>query len=169
MDWLTWVQLGLAIAALAVSLIVLGVAAHQVYLDRVAAWPYETPFIGRLKNPIGPWMVDLAFRFGNRTSSEAFFEVRYTPEGDTQHFLPRHMSVWPSQERVGYWVAVPPKASREIRVSPFDPPSVPMPSRWTLTIIEYRHRDLPVVLRWPEDLDKPVDMLATDIPPPTSG
>jgi hypothetical protein len=168
MDWVGWLQVVLAVVAVTLGLAVLIPAAYQAYLDRCAKWPYETPFIGRLRDPIGPWMITLAFRFDNLTTREAFFEVGYTLPADTRRFYPDHISVWPSMEKVGYWVSVPPKSSREIRVEPFGLNYLKLPEAWVLTILEYRHRTKPIVLEWPKDLDRLVDMVATDIPPPTS-
>jgi len=168
LDWVGWLELILGVVAVLVGLAVLLPAAYQAYLDRVSCWPYDTPFIGRLKDPVGPWVIVLAFRFDNRTTREAFFEVRCILEGSPYLLVPDYTSVWPSQEKVGLYVSVPPKASREIRVSPFGPQSHLRPTVWSLRIVEYRHRKKPVTLNWPADLDKLVDMLATDIPPPTS-
>lgn len=129
---------------------------------------------GRLKDPIGPWVIALAFRFENHTTREAFFEIRWTSLDDDAlsrmlvGVLPNFVSVWPSQEKVGLWLPVPPKSSREVRVSPFDLSPSNRPAKWNLAIVEYRHREKPVTLKWPEDLDKQVDILATEIPQPTS-
>ncbi len=166
-DWFDWLQLLLAVVAVTLGLFVLVPAAYQYYLDRWSKWPYETPFIGRLRDTI-PWMITLAFRFDNPTTREAFFEIRYILHEDTRRFLPFHTSVWPSQEKAGIWLSGPPKSSREIRVTPFGPQYGELPEKWTIQIVEYRHRSKPLVLRWPEDLNKLVDMSATDIPPPTA-
>ncbi len=167
MDWVGWLQVALAIVAVLLGLSVLVPAAYRAYLDRCSKWPYGVPFIGRLGDPTGPWMITPAFRFDNLTTREAFFEVRYTIPGDTRLWLPHHVSVWPSQEGPGLWISVPPKSSREIRVAPFGPNYPKPPEKWVLTIVEYRHRTKPVLLEWPKDLDHLVDMVATDIPPPT--
>ena len=173
LDWVGWLELVLGAVAVLLGLAVLLPAAYQAYLDHCSDWPYETPFIGRPHDPIGPWVIVLAFRFENLTTREAYFEIRYTSLDDNSAYahlalvLPSHVSVWPSQEKVGLWLTIPPKSSREVRVSPFSPSFSDHPEKWSLSIVEYRHRKKPVVLRWPEDLDKPVNMLATDIPMPT--
>jgi hypothetical protein len=168
MEWLTGIEVALAIAALAVSIAALVPTAYQAYLDRVAVWPYKVVFLGRPKDPIGPWMIHLAFRVANPTSSEAFFEIRMIGAGTNVREVPHYISVWPSQERPGLYVVVPPKASREIRVSPFGPQDQRKIPEWTLSIIEYSHRHRPIDLRWPDDLDRMIDVIATDIPVPPS-
>lgn len=167
LNWFDWLLLVLAVVAVLEGLAVLIPAGYQLYLDRWSKWPYDTPFIGRLQSA-SPWEIALAFRFDNTTSKEAFFEVRYLLEGDSRRFLPHQTSVWPSQEKVGLWVSVPPKSSREIRVNPFGPEYGELPGKWTIQIVEYRHRMKPVILGWPKELDRLVDIAATDIPPPTS-
>jgi len=167
LDWVGWLELVLGVVAVLVGLAVLVPAAYQAFLDRWSKWPYETPFVGRLRDT-SPWMITLAFRFDNLTTREAFFEVRYILTGDDRRFLPSHTSVWPSQEKTGLWIPVPPRSSREIRVVPFGSNYGELPPSWVIQIVEYRHRMKPVVLKWPPDLNNLVDMAATDIPPPTS-
>ncbi|MGP8077202.1 MAG: hypothetical protein ACLP78_00800 [Thermoplasmata archaeon] len=162
------VEFALAIAALAVSLAALFPIIRQAYLDRVSPWPYEVVFVGRLKDPIGPWIIALAFRFKNHTRNEAFFEVRLSGEGIFGRELPFYISVWPSQEKVGIYLPVAPSASREVRISPFGPQDSRNLKSWTLSIIEYSHRNRPIVLAWPGNLDHYADGFATDIPVPPS-
>jgi hypothetical protein len=168
MDLIDSVEFALAVAALAVSLGALIPIIRQAYLDRVSPWPYDVVFVGRLKDPIGPWIIALAFRFKNHTRNEAFFEVRFGGEGVFGRELPFHISVWPSQEKVGLYLPVAGGASREVRISPFGPQDTRKLARWTLTIIEYSHRNRPVTLQWPADLGRYTDGFATDIPNPPS-
>lgn len=168
LNWFDWLQLVLAVVAVALGTFVLARAGYQYYLDECSKWPYDTPFIGRLRDTVVPRHVTLALRFDNLTTNEAFFEARYIIDGDTKRFLPHLTSVWPSREKAGLWIPVPPKSSREIRIAPFQLDYGELPTRWVLQIVEYRHRVRPVYYRWPEDLDRLVDIEATDIPPPTA-
>jgi hypothetical protein len=168
MAWVSSAEIALAIAALAVSLATLVPIAYQSYLDHWSAWPYDIVFVGRLRDPVAPWMPTLGFRFKNRTRAEAFFEVRISGDGIARPLLPGHISVWPSREEAGLYVPIPPRTSREIRILPFGPQYGTIPPRWTLTLVEYTHRRRPVVLQWPTDLDSSVETLATDIPVPPS-
>lgn len=168
MDFLGWIEFAVAIAALGVSLGALVPMIWQWYLDRLSPWPYRVVFVGRLEDPIGPWIIVLAFRFENHTRTEAFFEVRLLGEQMTGHEVPFHVSVWPSQERIGLYLPVAPGASREVRVSPFGPQDTRKLNHWNLTVMEYAHRNRPITLEWPQDLNQFADGIATDIPTPPS-
>ncbi len=92
--------------------------------------------------------------------------MRFGGEGVSAGSSPFHISVWPSQEKVGLYLPVAGGASREVRISPFGPQDTRKLERWTLTIIEYSHRNRPVTLQWPADLGRYTDGFATDIPNP---
>jgi hypothetical protein len=168
MDIINSVEFTLSVAALAVSLGTLLPIIRQAYLDRVSPWPYDLVFAGHLKDPIEPWRIELAFRFKNHTRNEAFFEVRLGVEGVSDPETPSHISVWPSQEKVGLYLPVAGGASREVQISPFGRQDRRMLKHWTLIIIEYSHRNRPATWQWPEDLDHYTSGFTTDIPEPQS-
>ncbi len=168
MDWLGWVQIGLAITALAVGIAALVPVVWQSYLDRLSRWPYDVTFQGLLRDPVGPWHKPFGFRVRNRTTQTAFFEVRITGKGMPGAEVPFHISVWPSRDDVKLYLEIPPKVWREVRVRPFgpqDPRSLPT---WTLSFTEFYHRERPERFDWPHDLNRPIDEIATEIPRPPS-
>ena len=101
MDLIDSVEFALWVAALAVPLGASFPIIRQAYLDRVSPWLYRC----RLRRaPQGPYRaLDYRTRFPIQEPyrNEAFFEVRFGGEGVFGRELPFHISVWPSQRKVG--------------------------------------------------------------------
>jgi hypothetical protein len=80
--------------------------------------------------------------------------------------VPSHVSVWPSQEETKLYLVIPPLVWREATVRPFQVSDQRKLEHWTFQVTEFYHHGAPQRWQWPEELNRPVELIATDIPSP---
>ncbi len=119
---------------------------------------------GMLKDLVGTLPESFCLRITNLTSKTAFFQFGVTGESIPRPLLAAYVSQWPTREEQKLFVAVPPNVWRNVHVSAFNLSYTPRPTSWTLSVTEFYHSRMFQAYRWPEELKRPIDELATDIP-----